>query len=169
MLLTYHYEASARRVAFHFPENTVWPFPVSAPTQKTIVLVDDEKSYLTLLTQLLSDHLDCRVVAFSRPLDALAALPGLEPGVIVTDYYMPQLNGVEFINQASVLAPGIPFILITGHPIGLINRDELARLTPLKSILLKPFNWRKLSDEIVRLWPEPGVIPTRTEPFPISA
>ena len=133
-----------------------------------MVIVDDERSYTNLLKQLLSEHLDCHVEAFTRPRDALAALPELDPGVIVTDYHMPQLNGFEFIAQASLLTPGIPFILITGHTLGVVDREELTRIPPLKSVLLKPFSWRKLGDEIMRVWPEPGVIWHRGETHPAS-
>ena len=82
---------------------------------KTIVLVDDETSYTDLMTQLLSDNLDCPVHAFSRPLEALQALPKLDPGVIVTDYFMPQIDGLEFIRQAAPLVPEAAFVLITGN------------------------------------------------------
>lgn len=136
--------------------------------QKSVVIVDDETSYTSLLMQLLSDHLDCRILAFSRPLDALSALPGVNPGVIVTDYHMPQMNGVDFINRAAMVCPEVPFIMITGHPIGIINREELGKIMPLKTVLLKPFGWQKLGDEIVRLWPERDVALLRREAHPVS-
>ncbi len=139
----------------------------SAPL-RSVVLLDDERSFTNLLTQVLSDHLRCRVVAFTRPLEALAALPGLNPGLIVTDYHMPQLNGFEFIAQASALVPGVPFILITGHTLGVVDREELATVTPLQSILFKPFKWQVLGAEIIRLWPDAGVTLTRDARTPPS-
>ncbi len=149
-------------------ENQLRTLPLVNPVpRKSVIIVDDEISYTNLLTQLLSENLDCRVIAFTRPLDALAALPELDAGVIVTDYYMPQLDGLEFIAQASHLAPAVPFILITGHTISLTS-EELAEITPLKKILPKPFSWRKLGDEIIRLWPEPGVNLLRAEAHPAS-
>jgi DNA-binding NtrC family response regulator len=120
---------------------------------KSIVLVDDEKSYSDLLTTMLAENLDCPVHAFFRPLDALAALPGLDPGVVVTDYYMPQLNGIDFIRQATPLVPNAAFVMITGHNLT-PHEDEMARLKALKGFLAKPFGWRKLADEILRVWPE---------------
>ncbi|MDB6169763.1 MAG: rpfG 2 [Verrucomicrobia bacterium] len=133
------------------------------PLRKSIVIIDDETSYARLLTEMMSVHLDCRIDAFARPLDALAALPTLDVGVVVTDYSMPQLNGVEFIAQASVLLPNVPFILITGHTAGMINSEELAKIGSLKCVMLKPFGWRKLAEEIIRLWPEPGANRLRGE------
>jgi CheY-like chemotaxis protein len=112
---------------------------------KAIVLVDDEKSYTDLLTALLVENLDCPVHAFTRPLEALKTLPNLNPGVVVTDYHMPQLDGLEFIRQAAPLVPEAAFVLITGNNLS-AEKDAIARLTPLKGFLPKPFGWRKLAD-----------------------
>ena len=132
--------------------------------RKHVVIIDDEKSYTRLLAELLSDHLECGITTFTRPRDALAAMPKLNVGVVVTDYFMPQLNGVELILKAAPLLPGVPFILITGHTDGMIDLASLTKVKPLKAILRKPFGWRKLADEIVRLWPERGVDLVRREP-----
>ena len=125
---------------------------------KSIVLVDDEKSYTDLLTQMLAENLDCAVHAFSRPLEALKALPELQPGVVVTDYYMPQLDGLEFIRQASAVVPRAAFVLITGHNLS-AEQDKMERLASVKGFLAKPFGWRKLADEILRVWPEGSTPP----------
>lgn len=127
-------------------------------TPKSIVLLDDEKSYTELISQLLADNLDCPVHAFTRPLDALRALPSLDAGVIATDYHMPQLDGIEFIREATPLVPQAVFVIITGHNLA-AEEDKLARLPALRSVLPKPFGWRKLADEIIRVWPEPATVP----------
>lgn len=114
--------------------------------------MDDEKSYTDLLTHMLEEHLDCPVHAFARPMEALKALPSLNPGVIVSDYSMPQLNGLEFIRQAAPLVPDGHFVLITGHNL-CAEEDAMACLPTLKGFLPKPFGWRKLADEILRVWP----------------
>ncbi len=114
--------------------------------------MDDEKSYTDLLTQMLADNFDCPVHAFSRPVDALKALPQYNPAVVVSDYYMPQLNGLEFIRQASLVVPDAAFVMITGHNLA-AEEDTMARLPALKGFLAKPFGWRKLADEILRVWP----------------
>ena len=119
---------------------------------RAIVLVDDEKSYTDLLTSMLAENLDCPVHAFSRPIAALKVLPELNPGVVVTDYFMPELDGLEFIRQAAPLVPDSAFVLITGHNLSALQ-DAMSRLTPLKGFLPKPFGWRKLADEILRVWP----------------
>ncbi len=128
------------------------------PATKSIVLVDDEQSYTELMSQMLADNLDCPVHAFTRPLEALRALGTINPCVIVTDYFMPQLNGIDFIRQAAPLVPQATFVMITGHNLS-AERDQLAKLTALKGFLAKPFGWRTLADEILRVWPKEVVAP----------
>jgi two-component SAPR family response regulator len=143
------------------PQNpTPLAHPVPSAPLKSIVIVDDEKSYTDLLTQMLSENLDCPVHAFSRPVDALQALPQMDPGVIVTDYHMPQCDGIEFIRQASTVAPQAAFVMITGHNLA-HQQDQLDGLKALKAFLPKPFGWRKLADEILRVWPDAAAAPGR--------
>jgi DNA-binding NtrC family response regulator len=113
--------------------------------------LDDEKSYVDLLAQLLTEHLNCPVATFTRPNAALAALPQLDEGLVVTDYYMPQLNGVEFILRARQIWPMVPFIIITGHGVHFAP-DDYAHVPELRTVLHKPFKWRVLAEEIVRHW-----------------
>lgn len=107
------------------------------------------------MTHMLAENLDCPVYAFSRPHEALAALPEINPAVVVTDYFMPQLNGIDFVRKAAPLVPTAVFVMITGHNLS-ASQEELDRLDPLKGFLAKPFGWRRLADEIIRVWP-PGV------------
>ena len=123
-----------------------------------MVVVDDDKFYTKLLTQLLAENLDRPVIAFLNPLEALAALPRLDVGVIVTDYEMPDMNGFEFMIEAAQVVPNANFILITGHPISAAMEDRL-KSSVAKSLLSKPFTWRKLCDEIIRHWPTSSLNP----------
>jgi DNA-binding NtrC family response regulator len=127
-------------------------YPVNSPAGKAIVIVDDEKSYVDLLSQLVKEHFVNPVITFTRPLDALNALPLLNVGVVVTDYYMPQLTGLEFIIRARALKPGIPFIIITGHGVHL-SEEDLSHLPELRAVLHKPLGWRQLTDAIAAHWP----------------
>jgi DNA-binding NtrC family response regulator len=150
-------------VCFPYRARPAWPVSASSvkfATSKSIVLVDDERSYTDLMTLLLEDNLACKVHAFVRPADALAALPTLNAGVVITDYFMPEIHGLEFIRRATPLVPGVPFLLITGHPISSLQ-TEMTQLAALKGHLSKPFSWRTLADEIRRVWPDDSTAPTQ--------
>src|SRR5687767_12651078 len=124
----------------------------SASSSKAIIFVDDEKSYTDLIKQMLVENLDCPVHGFTKPLEALEALPSLNAGVIVTDYFMPEMNGIEFIQRAAPLAPAATFLMISGNNLA-SEQQRMDKLEPLKAFLAKPFGWKKLADEILRVWP----------------
>jgi DNA-binding NarL/FixJ family response regulator len=105
------------------------------------------------MVEILAPNLDCPVVSFTRPLDALVALPILAPSVVVNAYNMPQLNGLEFIRKAVPLVPRSAFVVMTVQDLS-FARDEMDRIGALKGFLEKPFGSRKLAAEIIRVWPE---------------
>jgi CheY-like chemotaxis protein len=137
-------------------------FQPVTPSPKAVVIVDDEKAYIDIMATMLTEQLGCPVVTFTRPLDALAALPTLNIGVVVTDCNMPQFSGFEFIRRASPLLPGVPFILMTGNAQH-FQEDELTSNSPLRAILPKPFGWKKLADAIVLHAPEFAIRATKAE------
>lgn len=130
------------------------------PSEKTIVIVDDEMSFTELLGSMLGDYFSCPVLTFGNPVTAAEALPRLNVGVLVTDYYMPHINGLDLIKKAGALAPAPPSILITGHTFD-DNDDETARIPHFKAILAKPFRWQQLAKLIEEHWPEAPGAPLR--------
>ena len=126
-----------------------------AQGRSSVVILDDEKSYVDLMAEMLDENLDCEVHAFTRPEKALEKLAGLGASVIVTDYFMPQMDGVEFIRRASAINPTAVFIMISGHDLGPMER-ELSRLRRLKKRLQKPFGWKPLAEAVIEVWPGNG-------------
>jgi DNA-binding NtrC family response regulator len=123
-----------------------------AATARSIVIIDDEKNYVESMARLIADNLDCPVHPFTKPEDALRELAKVSPGVVVTDYMMPNIDGAEFIKKATKIAPDAAFIMISGHDLGPME-EELARLERLKRQLQKPFSWRPLAAAILQVWP----------------
>jgi len=121
--------------------------------EKIVVLVDDEISYIDLLEQLLSEHLACPVHGFTKPADALRAMPRLNVGLIVTDYQMPEMTGLEFIAAVQKINPDIPVVMITAYHLKFTER-ELAEVPSLKMIVRKPFKWAALASEVIKYWPD---------------
>lgn len=130
-----------------------YPLPVSTPQPKAVLFVDDEKSYVELMTELLAENLGCSILSYMEPQEALADLPKLDVGIIITDYSMPSMNGVEFLKQAYLIRPRTPSVMITGHQIELAGRD-LSDVPGLQEILYKPVNWRTLAERIIKHWPD---------------
>ncbi len=81
-----------------------------------IAVVDDEVDLLENFKVLLSDQFE--VESFSSPKDFLAAIPKLKAKglrLLISDFKMPGLNGLEMIQKAHVDFPDLPFILLSGY------------------------------------------------------
>ena len=68
-----------------------------------IIIVDDELVSLTVLKQLVAKLPDCHVRAFTDPSAALAWCKPNVPDVVIVDYMMPDLNGIEFTRRLCAL------------------------------------------------------------------
>ena len=68
--------------------------------QRKVLIVDDESTGRSILTKIIQQvEDDVSVTAFDNPLDALKWLDDNHPDLIITDYRMPDMNGVELIRQ----------------------------------------------------------------------
>ena len=84
--------------------------------QRKVLIVDDESTGRTILTKIIQQvEDDINVIAFDNPLEALKWLDGNHPDLIITDYRMPDMNGVELIRQIRKKAAShdIPIMMIT--------------------------------------------------------
>lgn len=125
---------------------------MNANPLKGIAIVDDEKSYTDLLAVTLGECFLNPIHPFTSPKKFLEAFPELDLGLVVTDYNMPDIDGLELIRLVRRQRPGLPFLLITGH-VGELETKDLSQLPELRGILPKPFGWRKLATEILRVGP----------------
>ena len=88
---------------------------VSAPRQATILLVDDEELVRVATADMLGD-LGYEVIEANSGAEALRLLRlGDEPDLMITDYLMPGMNGVQLIENARAIAPAMQVMLITGY------------------------------------------------------
>jgi DNA-binding NtrC family response regulator len=128
-------------------------FNETAKRTRSVVIIDDERSYVDSIAKLVADNLDCAVYSFTKAETALGELASISAGVIVTDYFMPQMDGVEFILEASKITPDAAFIMVSGHDLDPI-KENITLLKNLKACLQKPVGCQSLVEAILRVWPE---------------
>lgn len=93
------------------------PAPTSAGRPQTILVVDDEPDLRDALKQLLEDTMkDVRVLTAPGGRAALDALATESVDLIITDYKMPEMDGLQFLAQARQKAPRAARVLITAFP-----------------------------------------------------
>lgn len=84
----------------------------SAPNAK-ILIVDDNRLGLAARKVVL-EEIGYTIAALSCAQEALEEFANNKFDLVVTDYKMPGMNGVEFISRLRSTAPEIPVILISG-------------------------------------------------------
>jgi DNA-binding NtrC family response regulator len=81
---------------------------------KTILVVDDEEGIRTSFREILMQF-GYRVITESGCDSALSTFhEGAQVDLVVTDYQMPGMNGLEFIARLKQIAPSVPVIFMTG-------------------------------------------------------
>jgi DNA-binding NtrC family response regulator len=87
----------------------------STNTPETIVLVDDEDMVLTSLRSILSLETDYNIHTFLSAKEALVYIENSDVDLVISDYLMPEMDGITFLAGVRDLKPEIPRIILTGY------------------------------------------------------
>jgi response regulator RpfG family c-di-GMP phosphodiesterase len=82
------------------------------PEESKILLVDDEPNVLRALCRLLKNY---QVLTFTCGEDALLAAQNRTFDLVISDYRMPGLDGVEFLTFFKALQPDAIRMILTGY------------------------------------------------------
>lgn len=80
-----------------------------------IVIVDDEELVLTSLSSFLSLETEYNVTTFTSAEEALKHLENSEVDLVMSDFLMPEMDGISFLAEVRKLKPEIPRIILTGY------------------------------------------------------
>jgi two-component system alkaline phosphatase synthesis response regulator PhoP len=112
-------------------------------SEKTILVADDETHILHVVSLKLRNA-GYRVLTAQDGMEALELALHERPDLVITDYHMPQLSGIELCQKlkADPLTTGIPAIMLTARGYHLEPHDT--EQSGILRMISKPFSPRQL-------------------------
>jgi len=112
--------------------------PTLATQLPTILLVDDDPEALILLHRLLhSVARHCEIVAVENGIAALALTAMRPVALVITDYHMPGMNGVQLTGAIKAASPATRVAIITAYDVHDVARR--AKAVAADYVLAKPY------------------------------
>jgi PAS domain S-box-containing protein len=82
----------------------------------TLAIIDDEEAHFTLMNRaIVKKFPHASVYHFEEANTCLKSLDEIIPTVIITDYLLPDMNGIEFLEALNQQNRNIPVIMFTGQ------------------------------------------------------
>jgi signal transduction histidine kinase/CheY-like chemotaxis protein len=104
--------------------------------EETILIVDDDKTTVTLCQRIL-ERASYHVLTAMDPLLALQTMRKVHLDLLLSDIRMPVMDGFELIRQAQEIQPGLPVLVMTGY--GSIENAIQALHRGVDGLIVKPF------------------------------
>jgi CheY-like chemotaxis protein len=127
-------------------EHTMAAATASPVGAKSVVIVDDDPALVEALSDLLHEE-GYLVEAFTespRALDRL--LHGAPPSLVLLDYVMPGMNGLELLEALAASGISVQTVLFTA-----MSQPQLEMEVDVATVLRKPFDLDGLLSTIERL------------------
>ena len=116
--------------------------------KKTVLFVDDDPLLLRLYQMMLEGEPDWETATVSSGEAALKYLAENQVDVLVSDMRMPEMDGIELMDEVCRLSPGTSRVIISG--IG--DQEEVARsLETTHQFLAKPLKPTELLEMLTRI------------------
>ncbi|MBD3640379.1 MAG: sigma-54-dependent Fis family transcriptional regulator [Marinobacter sp.] len=110
-------------------------------TQPSVIFVDDDPHILQAMAQTLTLE-DLPVACFEGAAEALKTITADFEGIVLCDYNMPGMDGLEMLQQVRALDDSIPVIILTGQ--GDISTAVTAMQQGAYDFIEKPFDHEEL-------------------------
>ena len=120
---------------------------------KTVFIVEDDEAIGDLLVQAIEQETSYHAVLASDGFQALKMLRTVKPDLLILDYGLPDMNGIEFYDtiHAVKALKHLPVLMVSAQT-ARIQKEIKARQLPQ---LQKPFDLANLLQAIERLFSQP--------------
>lgn len=122
----------------------------SGADPSTLVFVVDDEPMLLDLASAILQPLGYEVRTFRDPQAALAEFPTAKPAVVVTDYAMGPMNGMDLVRECKRVNPHQKIMLLSGTVNENIYADAPAKPD---TFLAKPYQLRDFIESVQKLAP----------------
>jgi len=107
----------------------------------SVFVIDDDKMERELFKEILEEF-DCEVNTFPTGNEGVKALQQEYADLVITDYRMPGIDGLETIKKVKEINPEIDVIMVTGH--GSIEAAVEAMKMGARDFITKPVDMNEL-------------------------
>ena len=125
---------------------------------ETILIIDDDESFGETLEIFLSD-MNCRILKANNGKTGLEIIEREHPDLVITDYKMPLLNGLQVLKRIKEIDLKIQVIMLTAFEdmdstikamqLGAYDYVEKLELERIKAITKRALESKKLSERLV--------------------
>lgn len=103
-----------------------------------VVIIDDVQMNVSLLQHLVRKLPECEPVCFTDPLAALDWSLSHDPDLVIVDFMMPDMNGIELVEKFRAQYADTPVLMVTANHETTIRHQALQ--TGVTDFLNKPIN-----------------------------
>jgi DNA-binding response OmpR family regulator len=117
---------------------------------KTVFIVEDDEAIGRLLVQVIEQETSYQAVLASDGFQALKMLQTVKPDVLLLDYGLPDMNGLEFYDTIHAVKSlkHLPVLIISAETVQIQKEVKARQLSQLQ----KPFELTTLLEAIERLF-----------------
>lgn len=128
-----------------------------AKTSRNVLVVDDEQTVCNSCKKILTREGYNVEVALSGD-EALNKIKGKGYDVLITDWKMPEVDGIEVAKRIKKENPDIEVVMITGYPS--VESSVKAMRSGISDYVSKPFTPEELSEAVLRALAKGHAVPT---------
>lgn len=125
--------------------------PFTDPSRLRVLVVDDEEAARSYIEMVLTEMGIGTVLTASDGRKALDVFQDFEDGIdiIVCDWMMPRMSGLDFLKQVRSVRPTLPFLMVTA--LATKETVERALAHEVTGYIAKPFPPEQLEEKVLLL------------------
>ena len=135
------------------------------PTEKTILIIDDDREIASMLHGVLTGN-GYRVFLAPNGIEGQRQIESLNPDLVITDMMMPRMGGFPVLEFLKTLTSPPSVIMITANEGG--RHKAYAEMLGVADYLRKPFPMEALLESVRKIFETRAVAAEAEKPAPLK-